>query len=135
MTRAIQMDPAFCIRLFRLQSAESCKTVDPKNLESVITRVDRQTIRHMAVCAAMMQAAHPDEGRHHLRFSRFWQHAHRCAALACEIAKEMGYAYPEEAFLVGLLHDIGKLLMWTNPKQGAGVVWRHPQRNRRDVPG
>ena len=123
MTRAIQMDPAFCIRLFRLQSAESCKTVDPKNLESVITRVDRQTIRHMAVCAAMMQAAHPDEGRHHLRFSRFWQHAHRCAALACEIAKEMGYAYPEEAFLVGLLHDIGKLLMWTNYPQTCGFYF------------
>ena len=108
------MDPAFCIRLFRLQSVESCATVNPKSLESIIARVDRQTIRHMALCTAMMQAAQPDEGRHHLRLSQFWQHAHRCAALAREIAKEIGYAHPEEAFLVGLLHDIGKLLMWTN---------------------
>ncbi len=114
MARAVQMDPAFCIRLFRIQSAESCATVDPKSLESIITRVDRQTIRHMALCAAMMQAAQPDEGRHHLRFSQFWQHAHRCAALAREIAKAIGYAYPHEAYLAGLLHDIGKLLMWTN---------------------
>ncbi len=123
MTRAVQMDPAFCIRLFRLQSAETCATVDPKSLESIIARVDHQTIRHMALCAAMMQAAHPDEGRHHLRFSQFWQHAHRCAAIAYEIAKEMGYAYPEEAFLVGLLHDIGKLLMWTNFPQTCGFYF------------
>jgi HD-like signal output (HDOD) protein len=32
----------------------------------------------------------------------------------------MEYAYPEEAFLVGLLHDIGKLLMWTNFPQTYG---------------
>ncbi len=100
-------------------------TVDPKNLESILTRIDVETIRHMAPCAAMLQATHPDEGRHHLRFSQFWQHAHRCAALAREIARGMNYAYPEEAFLVGLLHDIGKLLMWTNFPQTYGFYFEH----------
>ena len=114
MSRAIQMDPAFCIRLFRLQSAESCLTVDPKNMESILERIDLETIRHMALCASMLQATRSDEGRNHLRFNQFWQHAQRCGALAREIAMGMGYAHPEEAFLAGLLHDIGKLLMWSN---------------------
>jgi signal transduction histidine kinase len=35
----------------------------------------------------------------------------------------MEYAYPEEAFLVGLLHDIGKLLMWTNFPQTYGFYF------------
>jgi signal transduction histidine kinase len=68
----------------------------------------------MAVCAAMLQAAHPEEGQYQLRFNHFWQHAHHCAALSREIALGMAYAYPQEAFLAGLLHDIGKLLMWAN---------------------
>ncbi len=108
------MDPAFCIRLFRLKSAESCTPVDPKNMESILAGIDSDTIRHMALCAAMLQASHPYEGRHHLWFNRFWQHAHHCAALAREIAMGMDYAHPDEAFLAGLLHDIGKLLMWSN---------------------
>ncbi len=119
------MDPAFCIRLFRLQAAESCNTVDPKNFESILVRIDLETIRHMAVCAAMLQATHPEEGRHHLRFNQFWQHAHRCAALAREIAVRLDYPYPEEAFLVGLLHDIGKLLLWSNFPQTYGFYFDH----------
>ena len=82
-----------------------------------------ETIRHMAVCAAMLQASHPDEGQHHLRFNQFWQHAHRCAALARKIAEHVDYPYPEEAFLVGLLHDIGKLLMWANFPQTYGFYF------------
>jgi signal transduction histidine kinase/HD-like signal output (HDOD) protein len=117
------MDPAFCIRMFRLQTAESCMTVNPNNLEAIITQIDLATIRHMALCAAMVQAAHPDEGHHHLRFSHFWQHAHQCASLAREIAAGMCYPFPQEAFLVGLLHDVGKLLMWTNFPQTYGFYF------------
>ena len=110
----VQLDPAFCIRIFRLRSAETCEPLNPRNLEAILAPIDLATIRQMAVCAAMLQAAHPQEGPHQLRFNHFWQHAHHCAALSREIARGMAYAYPEEAFLAGLLHDIGKLLMWAN---------------------
>ncbi len=119
------MDPAFCISLFRLQSAESCNPVDPKNMASILDRIDSDTIRHMALCAAMLQASHPYGGRDHIRFNRFWQHAHRCAALAREIAMGMDYAHPDEAFLAGLLHDIGKLLMWSNFPRTCGFYFDH----------
>ncbi len=90
-----------------------------------MANIDWVTIRHMAVCAAMLQAAHPREGRHHLQFNHFWQHAHLCAALAREIAMGMEYAYPAEAFLAGLQHDVGKLLVWTNFPQTYGFFFDH----------
>ncbi len=40
---------------------------------------------------------------------RFWRHSLRCALLARELARQTGAADPEEAYLAGLLHDIGKL--------------------------
>ncbi len=119
------MDPAFCIRLFRLQSIESCLTIDPQNMASILDSIDVETIRHMALCAAMQQATRPDESRSHLRFNRFWQHAQRCGALAQKIAMGMGYAHPEEAFMAGLLHDIGKLLMWSNFPRTYGFYFDH----------
>lgn len=123
LTRVVQMDPAFCIRIFRLKSAQTCVTVNPQGMEAILAQIDVATIRHMALRAAMLQAAHPAEEHHHLRFNYFWQHAHHCAALAREIARGMAYAHPEEAFLVGLLHDIGKLLVWANFPQTYGFYF------------
>ena len=37
-----------------------------------------------------------------------------CANLAKRIAEKTAYTAPEEAFLSGLLHDIGKLVLWVN---------------------
>ena len=108
------MDPAFCTRIFRLRASETCVPLNPRDLEAILAAIDLATIRHMAVCTVMLQAAHPEEGQYQLRFNHFWQHAHLCAALAREIALGMAYAYPQEAFLAGLLHDVGKLLMWAN---------------------
>ena len=37
-----------------------------------------------------------------------------CATLAKQIAKKTLYTCPDEAFLSGLLHDIGKPVLWVN---------------------
>lgn len=41
----------------------------------------------------------------------FWKHSLTVAVLAREIAKAMNYAQPEEAYLAGLLHDVGQLAL------------------------
>ncbi len=43
--------------------------------------------------------------------NEFWQHSIRCALISESIAEETGYKYPDEAFIAGLLHDIGKLIL------------------------
>jgi HD-like signal output (HDOD) protein len=37
----------------------------------------------------------------------FWRHSFGCAMVCREFADRIGYAEPEKAYLVGLLHDIG----------------------------
>jgi len=41
----------------------------------------------------------------------FWRHCLSVAVLSTEIAKEIGYSDPEEAYIAGLLHDVGKVLL------------------------
>nr|NJM00965.1 HDOD domain-containing protein [Desulfobacula sp.] len=41
----------------------------------------------------------------------FWRHCISTAVLSMEIAKETRYPDPEEAYIAGLLHDIGKVLL------------------------
>ena len=45
------------------------------------------------------------------------------AILSKLIAKKTSYASPDEAFLTGILHDIGKLVLWVNfPKEYADIL-------------
>ncbi len=41
----------------------------------------------------------------------FWQHSLAVAAAAKSVAAETGYDLPEEAYVAGLLHDVGKVAM------------------------
>jgi nitrogen-specific signal transduction histidine kinase/HD-like signal output (HDOD) protein len=53
----------------------------------------------------------------------FWGRSLTAAVLAKLIAQEIAYAHAEEAYLTGLLLDIGQLVLWSNfPKQYAGLL-------------
>jgi signal transduction histidine kinase len=41
----------------------------------------------------------------------FWQHSLTAALAARDIAQRLSYPYPEEAYLAGLLHDVGRLAL------------------------
>jgi len=50
----------------------------------------------------------------------FWRHCLSVAVLSMEIAREIQYPDPEEAYIAGLLHDVGKVLLDTRGKQPYG---------------
>ncbi|MEZ4700963.1 MAG: HDOD domain-containing protein [Rhodothermales bacterium] len=42
---------------------------------------------------------------------RFWKHCLAVGTMASQLAVKIGLPYPEEAFIAGLVHDIGKIIM------------------------
>ena len=46
-----------------------------------------------------------------LEINRFWLHSLRCALMAKSLAEATGYPEPFQAYLGGLLHDLGRLLL------------------------
>jgi signal transduction histidine kinase len=60
----------------------------------------------------------PNSGATDLR--AFWKNSLTAAVLAREVARRIDYAQPEEAYLAGLLHNVGRLaLLATAPKEYA----------------
>jgi len=56
-------------------------------------------------------------------FSKFWEHSAVVAGLMKRVALRLGLEDPEQAFLTGLLHDVGKIAMIGYfPKEHAAVV-------------
>jgi len=64
----------------------------------------------------------------------FWQHALTTAVISEAISSNLGYDIPEEAYLAGLLHDMGKLFLeMKNPGAYTGVA-RDMVKNEDPVP-
>ncbi len=69
------------------------------------------TVRNLAVSVSVQQVFRHVSGRR-LALDRFWCHSYENGLLARQIAQAVNYHDPSEAYLGGLLHDIGKLVLW-----------------------
>lgn len=58
---------------------------------------------------------------------RFWRHSLQVAIGARIIAMKAGYPHPEEAFIVGLIHDIGILVLEKSFPDKYARVWKQNQ--------
>jgi putative nucleotidyltransferase with HDIG domain len=83
----------------------------PANLERALTTIGVDMVRTLLITESVYQTFNtlgaspgPD-----LRF--FWRHAIGTAITARAVAQKTGYAQIEEAYLCGLLHDIGRLAL------------------------
>lgn len=69
------------------------------------------TIKSIAITASIKQffSEYSNEKTHFLK--SFWHHSLTCATISRSLAELTSYPYPEEAYISGLLHDIGKLVI------------------------
>jgi len=56
--------------------------------------------------------------------TRFWRHSLQVALCSRMLAKAARYPYPEEAFICGLLHDIGVLVLEKSFPEKFDRIWR-----------
>ncbi len=67
--------------------------------------------RTLATCLVVQKVFAPASASRQYDFSGFWGHSLRVAEVCRAIAKETNYSDGEEAYLTGLLHDVGQLLL------------------------
>ncbi|WP_457574325.1 HDOD domain-containing protein [Desulfolithobacter sp.] len=70
------------------------------------------TVKNLAISVSVQQVFRRIETNGLLSMDRFWYHSCLNAVIARQLATITGYPNPSEAYLAGLLHDIGKLVLW-----------------------
>jgi len=76
------------------------------------------TVRNLAISVSVFETFNSVNTDGTLNLSRFWYHSFLTAVIAKTFSEKQGYADPAEAYLTGLLHDIGKLLLFVSfPKE------------------
>ena len=82
------------------------------NVEQAVMYLGGDTVRNLAISISVQQVFRRVESNGLLSIDRFWHHSYLNALLARNIAFATAHPNPSDAYLAGLLHDIGKLLLW-----------------------
>lgn len=82
-----------------------------ESLNQCLAVLGAQTVRRIALNQAIFDLLGRFQGAARVDLVPFWCHALLSALIAQRIARELGYPRAEEAYLAGLLHDIGRLAL------------------------
>jgi HD-like signal output (HDOD) protein len=80
------------------------------NIEEAAILLGIERLRTLVLTCSVMQFAGKDLPKEQL--TAFWQHSFLTALLSERIARQTEYSEKEQAYLGGLLHDIGQLPLW-----------------------
>ncbi|MCD4722561.1 MAG: HDOD domain-containing protein [Desulfobacula sp.] len=115
LTGIISTDPSLTSRLIQIIGSPYVNL--PKEVNSIKTAVvylGMDTIRNIAISTSAMHFFKFSKVVPEFDIGRFWYHSYKCGVIARKVAEENDISNPDEFFLAGLLHDIGRLVLMQN---------------------
>lgn len=111
LSELIGQDAALSARV--LAAANSPLYGRPKlgSFERALLVLGLDTIKTIVITASIQQVFSRFRGMDVASLKRFWKQSVACAATARLLAKFTGFRSPEEAYLAGLLHNLGQLIL------------------------
>lgn len=108
----VGMDQTLAAKVVRWANSAHFSPVSPvTSIQRAVQLLGISTIRSMALGASVLQSMGNFGSNDIISADDFWIHSFRCAIAAKYLAEVFFYIDPSEAYLVGLLHDIGKVAL------------------------
>lgn len=126
----IDKDPSLSYKVLQLvNSAYFGLKTTYSGVDQAVVYLGANSVKNMAVTAAVHQVFNSElfTSLTYFNIHSFWHHSLKCACLSRRIAEHNGQANPDDAYLGGLLHDLGKLvLVSAYPEQYEAVLAESP---------
>jgi len=122
LAKIVASDPAVAARVLKISNSSfyGCQR-QIQTLSSAIVVLGFSTLRSLVVAASVKQVYKP----YGLTEKMLWEHSFAAGLAARLIASQTRAANEEEAFLAGLFHDIGKIIMNTLDREKFHEVMQH----------
>src|SRR5258706_5000422 len=125
IVRLLGADPALAARILKISNSALFfrGTAPITSLHNAVAQLGYQMVRNVALSFAAQQVF-IGYGSRELRdhVSAVWRHSIHTAALANMLARVRSQLDPDEAFLAGLLHEVGKLYILMSAKDDREVL-------------
>jgi putative nucleotidyltransferase with HDIG domain len=112
MAKLIANDAGMTVKVLSVANSAAYQRGGQKvALVQALSTLGSDMIKTLVISESVLQTFNnfPGAGTNDLR--KFWKHALTTAVIAREVARTMDYAQSEEAYLAGLLHDVGRLAL------------------------
>jgi len=87
-----------------------------ETVQAAVMALGMTKVREVATTCCLLRALPARPGS--LKPTDLWKHSLACALVSREFARRVGFADPEQAYLAGLLHDLGLIVeLTTFPKE------------------
>ncbi|MBF0493309.1 MAG: HDOD domain-containing protein [Deltaproteobacteria bacterium] len=113
VSQVIAMDQAIASKLLQIVNSPFYGLRQKVNtIPQAITLMGLEAIKSLALSVSVIRSSAGKKRSGYLNQEDFWTHSLSTAILCKKIAGLIGNTDPEEAFIAGLMHDIGKLVFF-----------------------
>ncbi len=123
----IVQDPALTFKILAVANSPAYrhqKTIT--SIEQCINLLGLKMVKTITVGASTQQFLNTLSGIVPVNFAQLWQHSQTTALLSEMVAGAVGYPHPQEAYVAGLLHDVGKLALLVTRTAAYTPLFRFP---------
>jgi len=113
--KLIVRDPSLTSQVLRIANSAFYRGLQKvSTIRNAITRVGIREVSNIALLVTHRKSFHSKDPFFREFLGKLWRHSVGCAIGASWLAKHCGFhALSNEAFIAGLLHDVGKLFLLT----------------------
>ncbi len=121
-------DPALSSKVLMVAHSAAYHRSDanPLSLLQACNRLGTALIKLLVISETVVQTFNGFNQAGGIDLRSFWKHSLSVALIARELAPRLDYALAEEAYLAGLLHDIGRLALLVAAPQQAQAMFGAP---------
>ncbi|MEE4246551.1 MAG: HDOD domain-containing protein [Kangiellaceae bacterium] len=115
LVQVLQMDPAISLKLIQAANGPLYRGVEPiQSLSKAVVRLGKQTVQLLVMIFALRELFEFNEKALQHKITALWNESIDVAAICALLAKKSKLPFdPEVAMLLGLLHRIGELTIYS----------------------
>ncbi len=113
LAELVAQDPGIASKIIGVANSSAYHRSHAKkvSLEQSLIALGMEMIRILVISESVFQTINGFSTSGNLDMRRYWKHSLMSASIARDIAKKMAYPQIDEAYLAGLLHDVGRLAL------------------------
>jgi len=112
LVKLVQTDPGITIKLLSISNSPQYRGLSEiKSLDKAIARIGLKMTQNYVLVLAKRGLFKVNAPQYEAILNRIWHHSLATAAGAQALAQKLAFNDPDSYYTVGLLHDIGKLLL------------------------